>query len=164
MDGNAGSFLKANPVGKRTSFAQEDKMIDIRLFEGNVPVATAPTDPKVNIKHFPSEAPDSRVRLKHWDLHNPTRKIPYVIGLSPGKTFDNFRHPVVFSEGLERMHKLLFNTALETLLVCDSGEEEVVGKREVTSIGIVVIPIIAHILAGFLGLVVICLGGVFLIS
>ena len=62
------------------------------------------------------------------------------------------------------MHKLLFNNALETLLVDDSGGEEVMGKRVVTSIGIVVVPLIAHILAGFLGLVVVCLGGVFLVS
>jgi hypothetical protein len=84
--------------------------------------------------------------------------------LSPGKKFDDFRDPMTFRNGLERMHKLLFNNALETLLVPDSGGEEVVGNRVVRSIGIVVVPLIAHILAGFLGLVVVCLGGVFLIS
>jgi len=62
------------------------------------------------------------------------------------------------------MHKLLFNTALETLLVSDSSGEKVVGQRVVTSIGVVVIPIVAHILAGLLELVVICLGGVVLLS
>jgi len=37
------------------------------------------------------------------------------------------------------------------------------GKREVRSIGIIVIPLIANILACFLGLVFVCLDGVFLI-
>ncbi|PUU76808.1 hypothetical protein B9Z19DRAFT_1129182 [Tuber borchii] len=62
------------------------------------------------------------------------------------------------------MHNLLFNNALETLLVDDSDAEEVVGRRVVASTGIVVVPLIAHILAGFLGLVVVCLGGLFLVS
>ena len=62
------------------------------------------------------------------------------------------------------MHQLLFNNALETLLVPDSGGEEVVGNRVVRNVGIVVVPLIAHILAGFLGLVVVCLCGVFLAS
>ena len=66
-------------------------------------------------------------------------------------------------DGLDRMHKLVFNNVLETLLVPDSGGEEVVGSRGVRSIGIVVIPQFAHLLAGFLGLVVVCLG-VFLVS
>jgi len=62
------------------------------------------------------------------------------------------------------MHKLLFNTALVILLVSDSSGEKVVGQRVVTSIGVVVIPIVAQILVGFLGLVVICLGAVVLLS
>ena len=66
--------------------------------------------------------------------------------------------------GLDRMHKLLFNNALETLLVPDSGREEVVGSRGVRSIGVVVVPQFAHLLAGYLGLVVACLGGGFLVS
>ena len=73
---------------------------------------------------------------------------------------------MTFSNRLENMHKLLFNNALETVtvLVPDSGGSEVMGKREVRSIGIVVVPLIAHILEGFLRLVVVYLGGVFLIS
>ena len=70
---------------------------------------------------------------------------------------------MTFKNGLDRMHKLLFNNALETLLAPDFGGGEVVGNREVRSIGIVV-SLIAHILAGFLGLVVVCPGGVFIIS
>ena len=61
------------------------------------------------------------------------------------------------------MPKLLFNNTLETLLVGNSGGEEVVGKSVVTYIGIFVISLIARILAGFLGLVVVCLGEVFFV-
>ena len=64
---------------------------------------------------------------------------------------------MAFRNGLDRMHKLLFNNALETLLVPDPGREEALGSRGVRSIGIVVVPLIAHLLAGFLGLVVVCL-------
>jgi len=39
-----------------------------------------------------------------------------------------------------------------------------VGKRGVTSIGIVVVPLIARMLVGLLGLFVFCLGGVFFVS
>ena len=48
------------------------------------------------------------------------------------------------------MHKLLFNNALGKLGVDDSGGEEAVGKRGLTSIGIVVVPIIAHMPAKLL--------------
>ncbi|PUU79489.1 hypothetical protein B9Z19DRAFT_1125084 [Tuber borchii] len=62
------------------------------------------------------------------------------------------------------MHQLLFNKALETLLVPESGGEEVVGNRVVRSVGIIVVSRLAHILASFLGLVVVCLCGVFFVS
>jgi len=162
VDGTDGTILKAGPVGERTNFTQEDKIINIFVFEENV--GAAATFPLVNPKYFSSEAPDSTSRFEDWGLNSPTGQISYVIGLSPGKKFDDFRDPMTFRDGLDRMHKLLFNNALETLLVSDSDGEEVVGKRVVRSIGIVVVPLIAHILAGFLGLVVVCLGGVFLIS
>ena len=162
VDGIGGSILKADPVGVRTNFTQEDKIIDIIMFEGNVGAASAASG--VNPKYFSNEAPDSTFRFEDWDLDTPTGQISYVIGLSPGKKFDDFKDPVIFGNGLDRMHKLLFNNALETLLVPDSGGEEVVGIRVVGSIGIVVVSLIAHILAGFLGLLVVCLGGVFLIS
>ena len=162
VDGADGSILKVGPVGERTNFTQGDKIIDIIKFEGNV--GTAGTEPKVNAKHFTSSAPNSLMRLKNWGLNNPTGQISYVIGLSPGKKFDDFQDPVTFRDGLERMHKLLFNNALETLLVPDSGGVEVVGNRAIRSVGIVVVPLIAHILASFLGLVVVCLCGVFFVS
>ena len=162
VDGTDGSILKANPVGERTNFTQEDKIIDIITFEGAV--GAAATDFGVNPKYFSSGAPDSIQGFEDWGLNRSTEQISYVIGLSPGKNFDDFRNPITFRDGLDKMHKLLFNNALQTLFVPDSGGEEVVGNRVVRSIGIVVVPLIAHILAGFLGLVVVCLGGVFLIS
>ena len=159
VDGSDGSILKASPVGERTNFTQQDKIINIQMFESSLSSASTISNPK----YFLYQGPDSTIRFKNWGLGLPTRQIPYVIGLSPGKIFDDFKDPMTFQKGLENMHKLLFNTALETLLVPDPGGE-VIGKRAVRSIGIVVVPLIAHILAGFLGLVVVCLGGVFLTS
>ena len=161
VDGTDGSILHAVPVGEPTNFTREDKIIDILTFEGIVDGGS--TDYEVNPKYFSFQGPESS-RFEDWGLDLPTKQISYVIGLSPGKKFDDFRDPVTFRNGLERMHQLLFNSALETLLAPDSGGGEVMGNREVRSIGIVVVPLIAHILAGFLGLVVVCLGGVFLIS
>jgi len=48
--------------------------------------------------------------------------------------------------------------------VRNTGGGEVVGNMVVRSIGIVVVPLIAHILAGFLELLVFCLSRVSLIS
>jgi len=90
--------------------------------------------------------------------------ITYIIRLSLGKRFGYFRDPITFWTALDRMHKFLFNNALGTLHVDDSGGKEIVRKRVVTSMGIVVISSIAHILAAFPGLVVVCLDGVFLVS
>ena len=136
-------------------------IIDVTTFEGNV--GAAATSLTVNPKYFSPDGPGSTSRFEDWGPDHPTGQISYVIGLSPGKEFDDFKDTIIFRNGLDRMHKLLFNNALETLLMSDSGGEEVVGKRGVRSIGIVVVPLIAHLLAGFLGLVVFCLGGVFLV-
>ena len=162
VDGADGSILEADPVGKRTNFTQEDKLIDILTFEGNV--GAAATVYGVNTKYLASQAPTSVLRLEDWGLDNPTGQISYIIGLSLGKKFDDFKDPVTFRNGVERMHQLLFNNALETLLVPDSGGKEAMGNRAVRSVGIIVVPLIAHILAGFLGLVVVCLCGVFFVS
>lgn len=131
------------------------------MFEGNV--GAAATEHTVNPKYFSSVAPDTMLGIEDWDLNRQAGQILYVIGLLSGKKFDDFRDPTTFRNRLDKMHKLLFNNALETLLVGNSGGEEVVGKRVVKNIGIVVIPLIAHILAGFLGLAVVCLGGVFFV-
>jgi len=164
VDGTDGSIMKADPVGERTNFTWEDKIINIVRVGGNV--AAAAKDLDVNPRYFSTDAPDSRLMLEDWELDSPTGQISYIIGLSPGRKFDDFKNPMTFSTRLESMHnlKLLFNNTLETLLVPDSGGSEVMGKREVRSIWIVVVPLIAHILPGFLRLVVVCLGGVFLIS
>jgi len=131
-------------------------------FEGNVGAA-ATAVAGVNSNYFPFEAPDSMSRFGD-SLGIPTRRITYIIRLSPGKKFCHFRGPITFRTALDRMHELLFNNALGTLHVDDSGGKEIVGKRVVTSMGIVVISSIGHILAAFPGLVVVCLDGVFLVS
>ena len=162
VDGADGSIIKVKPVGEQTNLTQDDKIIDIKIFEEIL--GTAAAGNRMTTGRFRSSAPNSKLGFEDWDLYNPTGQISYVIGLSPGKRFDDFKDPATFQKGLERMHKLLFNSALETLLLPDSGGEEVVGNRAVRSIGIVVVPLIAHILASFLGLVAICLCGVFFIS
>ena len=162
VDGADGSILEADLVGERTNLTQDNKIIDIEMFEMNVGAAATPHG--VNTKHFKSRAPYSKFGFEDWGLDDPTGQISYVIGLSPGKNFEDFEDPVTFHNGLERMHQLLFNNALETLLLPDSGGEEVVGNRAVRSVGIVVVPLIAHILASFLGLVAVCLCGVFFVS
>ena len=162
VDGADGSIIKVKPVGERTNLTQYDKIIDIEIFEDNLGTATA--GKRINTGRFRSSGPNSKFGFEDWDLLNPTGQISYVIGLSPGKRFDDFKDPVTFQKGLERMHKLLFSSALETLLLPDSSGEEVVGNRAVKSVGIVVVPLIAHILASFLGLAVICLCGVFFVS
>ena len=162
VNGADGSVLRAVPVGGRTNFTQEDKIIDIFEFESNV--GLVPTSSGGNPRYFSNQASKSESSFGDWGLDSPTPQIPYVIGLSPEKKFDDFKDPTTFRDGLDRMHKLFFNNALETVLVSDSGGKEVVGNRAVTSIGIVVVPQFAHILAGFLGLVVVCLSGVFLVS
>ncbi|PUU76811.1 hypothetical protein B9Z19DRAFT_1194474 [Tuber borchii] len=162
VDGADGSILRAEPVGERTNFTQEDNIIEIIMFEGSV--GAAATIYEVNPKYFSFAAPDTMSGFEDWGLNRPTEQISYVIGLSSEKKFDDFRDPMTFRNALDRMHKLLFNNALETLLVDDSGGEGVVGQRVVTNMGVVVVPLIAHILVGFLGLVVFCLGAVFFIS
>ena len=102
--------------------------------------------------------------FEDWGLTSLSGQIPFIIGLSPRKKFDNITDPVTFRDELDCMHQLLFNEALEILVVDDSSGEEVVGKRVVTSKESVIVPLIAHILSGFLGLVVVCLSGVFLVS
>jgi len=143
-------------------FTQEDKVFDIIMFEENL--GSAGTVSGSNPRYFSSEAPLARARLQDWDLDYPISQISYVRELSPGKRLDDFRDLIIFRNGLDRRHKLLFNNALETLFVDDSGGEEVVGKTIITSIGIAVVPLFAHMRVGFLGLVVVCLGGVFLVS
>ncbi|RPB03871.1 hypothetical protein L873DRAFT_1786829 [Choiromyces venosus 120613-1] len=162
VDATDCSITKADPVGERTNFTQADKIINIIMFEGNV--GAAATISRANAKYFASESPNSMARFEDWDIDNPTGQISYVIGLSPTKKFDDFKDPETFRNALERMHKLLFNNALQTLLVPDSSGQEVIGNRVVKSVGVVVIPLIAHVLAGFLGAVVICLAGVFVVS
>ncbi|PUU79494.1 hypothetical protein B9Z19DRAFT_1125088 [Tuber borchii] len=162
VDGADGSIIKSKPVGERTNLTQDDKIIDIKIFEQNVDTAATATG--VNTKYFAFRAPNSMLGFEDWGLDDPARQISYIIGLSPGKKFDDFKDPVTFQKGLERMHKLLFSSALGTLLLPDSSGEKVVGNRAVRSVGIIVVPLIAHILASFLGLVVVCLCGVFFVS
>lgn len=154
-------MLKTEPVGERTNFTQVEKIIDIITFEGNVGAATT-VAAGVNSKYFPSEAPHCMSRFGN-SLGIPSRRITYVIRLSPGKRFSHFRDPITFRTSFHRMHKLLFNNALGTLPVDDSGGKKIVGKRVVTSMGTVVISSIAHILAACRGLVVACPDGVFLV-
>ena len=70
VNGTDGSIIEADPVGERTNFTQDDKIIDIETFERNVGAAS--TDFGVNTKHFPSKAPYSMSGFEDWGLDNPT--------------------------------------------------------------------------------------------
>ncbi|KAG0127965.1 hypothetical protein HOY82DRAFT_624030 [Tuber indicum] len=162
VEGADGSILQSKPVGERTSFTQSDEIIDVENFEGIANNMTSSA--KANASYLGFSGLTSMTKFDHWRIETPTRRILYVFGLSEGKKFDDFKDPKVFEDGLDRMYKLLFSSALQTLLVPDSGGEEILGSRAVRSVGIVVVPLIAHILSYVLGVVAVCLCGVFVIT
>jgi len=58
VDGADGSILEAIPVGDRTDFTQEDKVINILAFKGIVGASDLLSE--VNVKYFTSHAPDTK--------------------------------------------------------------------------------------------------------
>jgi len=83
VEGANSSILKADPVGKRRNFTREDIIIDIEIFEQIVSTGSASLT--VNPKYFLFVPQDSIWTLDDWGLDRPTRKITYVIGLSPAR-------------------------------------------------------------------------------
>ena len=152
----------------RFSFIQEpkpltpkDKIIDIDIFEQYL--AAASTTSFVDTKHFSTVAPATQVRYEDWNLWFPTGQVGYAIGLE-NKTFDDFGDPKVFGDAMNKTHKLLFNYAVSSLLRDEEQPQQINGTRMVRKEGIIVVPTVAHLLAGFLSAVAVCLASVFFLS
>ena len=150
-------------IGEPKPLTMEDEIIDIDFFEqylgaGNILESLNPA-------WEPSAAIAPRFRYDDWGLWDPDRQIGYAIGLE-NKTFDAFRDPKVFGDAMNKTHKLLFNYAVYSLFNYSfEGDYELTnGTITAEKYGVVVIAAVAHLLAGFLLLVVICLTGVLLLS
>ena len=139
----------------------EDNIIDTNMFERNF--GAGGTSSTVDAKHFSTRAPTTQVRYEDWNLWYPTGQVGYAIGLE-NKTFDDFRDLGVFGDAMNKTHKLLFNYAVNTLLRHEDQPQKVNGTRIVRKEGVVVVPAVAHLLAGFLSVVAVCLAVVFSLS
>ena len=139
----------------------EDNIIDTNMFERNF--GAGGTSSTVDAKHFSTRAPTTQVRYEDWNLWYPTGQVGYAIGLE-NKTFDDFRDLRVFGDAMNKTHKLLFNYAVNTLLRHEDQPQKVNGTRIVRKEGVVVVPAVAHLLAGFLSVVAVCLAVVFSLS
>jgi hypothetical protein len=161
VDGTTGAISDYKFIGKPTNFTEEDKIISTDVFENNLGAGSTPWN--INPKHFAVVSPTSTVRFEEWNLYFPTGQIGFAIGLE-NKTFDAFQNPEVFGDALNKMHKLLFNNAMATMLLENKDPKGVQGIRVVRSDGIVVVSTVAHLVAGFLAAVAACLIAVFLLS
>ena len=152
----------------RSSFIREpkpltskDKIIDIDIFEQYL--AGARITPLIDAKHFSTRAPTTQVRYEDWNLWYPTGQVGYAIGIE-NKTFDDFGDPKVFGDAMNKTHKLLFNYAVSSLLRNEEQPQHINGTRMVRKDGIIAVPTVVHLLAGFLSAVAACLAGVFFLS
>ena len=148
-------------IGEPKPLTAEDRILDIDMFEQYLGVGS--TDSSVDAKIFSAMAPDTGVRYEDWDLWYPSRQIGYPIGLE-SRTFDNFRDPEVFGDAMNKTHKLLFNYAVKALFHDGDQPQPVNGTRVIRKNGVIVVPVVAHLLAGFLSAVAVCLAGLFFLS
>ena len=150
-------------IGEPKPLTTASGIIDIDFFEQYLGARS------ILESYNPSRAPGAviapRFRYGDWGLWDPDRQIGYAIGLE-NKTFDAFKDPKVFGDAMNKTHKLLFNYAVYSLLNSSFGwdDESINGTIIAEKYGVVVIPAVAHLLAGFLLLVAICLTGVLLLS
>ena len=149
-------------IGEPKPLTAEDKIIDIDTFEQYLGAGSANHTIDTH-SSFPSLAPTTQVRYEDWNLWFPTVQVGYAIGLE-NKTFDDFRDPRIFGDAMNKTHKLLFNYAVDTLLGTADQPQHIDGTRTVRKDGIVVVPTVAHLLAGFLSAVAVCLSGVLFLS
>ena len=114
---------------------------------------------------LPNAGPVTQVRYDDWGLWDPTRQVGYAIGLEK-KTFDDFKDPKVFGNAMNKSHKLLFNCAIRSLIDSPYEEDHERINATMTALkeGVVVVGTVAHLLAGFLLVVALCLAGVLLHS
>ena len=161
VDATTRDITGSSFIGEPKPLTAEDKIIDIDIFEQNL--GAGGTMDSVDGKEFSTMAPTTEVRYEDWNLWYPTSQIGYAIGLE-NKTFDDFRDPKIFGDAMNKTHKLLFNYAVYFLLRDEEQPQQINGTRTVRSDGIVVVPVVSHLLAGFLSAVAVCLAGVFFLS
>ena len=162
VDATHQDITEFSVIGEPKPLTAEDKIIDIDLFErylgaGGVNYSVESTS------RFSFLAPTTQVRYEGWHLWKPTAQVGYAIGLE-NKTFGDFRDPRIFGDAMNKTHKLLFNYAVESLLFEAEEPQQINGTRIVLKDKIVVVPQVAHLLAGFLFAVAVCLAGVFFLS
>ena len=150
-------------IGEPKPLTTEGGIINIDFFEqylGNGSILDF-----FHLSREPSKAITQRFRYEDWGLWDPDRQIGYAIGLE-NKTFDAFKDPKVFGNAMNKTQKLLFNYAVNSLLNYSfEGDYELTdGTITAEKYGVVVTSTVAHLLAGFLLLVAICLTGVLLLS
>ena len=146
-------------IGEPKPLTAKDGIIDINLFERYLRVPGV----KGSTKLFSDRAPGTQARYEDWNLSNPSPLIGYAIGLE-NKTFDDFRDPRIFGAAMNKTHKLLFNYAVRAMIRDEDRPQQVNGTSVIRKEGIVVVPVVAHILAGFLSAVAVCLTGVIFLS
>ena len=151
-------------IGEPRPLTAKDEIIDIDLFEQYLGAGSSNHSVET-YSSFSYLAPTTQVRYENWNLWFPTVQVGYAIGLE-NKTFDDFRDPRIFGDAMNKTHKLLFNYAVDSLLgfVGDPEPQQINGTRTVRRDGIIVVSAIAHLLAGFLSAVAVCLAGVFFLS
>ena len=149
-------------IGEPKPLTAEDGIIDIDIFEEYLGAGSS-RDPGNARIFFSTSAPTTRVRYEDWNLWSPTRQIGYAIGLE-NKTFDDFRDPKIFGDAMNKTHKLLFNYAVSSLFRHGDQPQQVNGTRVIRKEGVVVVTVVAHLLAGFLSVVAVCLAAVFFLS
>ena len=159
VDATTLDITRSRLTGEPKPLTAEDGIIDIDMFEEYLGMPES----KVSAKLFSDRAPGTQARYENWNLLNPSPLIGYAIGLE-NKTFDDFRDPRIFGAAMNRTHKLLFNYAVRAMFGDEDRPQQVNGTSVIRKEGIVVVPVVAHILAGFLSVVAVCLTGVISVS
>ena len=154
-----------NLIGQPKPLTAEDKVIDIDSFERCL--GSGRTVESADDDRLPAVAPATTIRYEHWNLSYPTWQVGYAIGLEKGMEFDDFKDPEVFGDAMNKTHKLLFNYAVREIRSTMNGTNPsgfVNGTVIVRKEGVVVVTEIAHLLAGFLSVVALCVAGVLFYS
>ena len=159
VDATTLDITRSRFIGDLKPLSAKDAIIDINFFEEYLGVAGMKMSPKL----FSDRVPVTQARYENWNLSDPSPVIGYAIGLE-NKTFDDFRDPVIFGAAMNKTHKLLFNYAVRAMFRDEDRPKQVNGTSVTRKDGIVVVPVVAHILAGFLSAVAICLVSVIFLS
>ena len=147
-------------IGEPKPLTAEDGIIDIDIFEEYLGVGGSRD---LGTAIFSTFAPATQVRYEGWNLEDPTGQVGYAIGLE-NKTFDDFRDPKIFGDAMNKTHKLLFNYAVRSLFRDEDQPQQFNGTMIVRKDGVIVVTAVAHLLAGSLSVVAVCLAAVLFLS